>query len=274
MKNLLLILIDFVLSYSRKKDAKLAHDAPTEVVKIEVKPKPKNVVDKVKSAASKYAYEQDTMVLAAAYDPQLYDKTACVIHYSATPTLEVLDACSQLKDRNWTWGVAKDGTVHKYLPDVRMTSWTQGFAPNLKGGFIDAAGNWVKNINYLATSFEIVNMGDGSEYTDEQYFQVAVRVLWQLHAFPNFRLWFITGHEHIIPILKNDPGVAWDWEKFFCKYLGVRRDFYESYLKYLQDCNFPTAGDESRSDRKLFLVKAGTDKIVEDLLDKPKEFCF
>lgn len=222
-----------------------------------------------------YSYEDDELFTALRYTSSKYNKSVAVIHFSWTTTLEQLSnyfSKSIERSANSTWGVGKDGTCHRYLPDIGNPSWTQGVRWTEQGGFIDHNGKDMKNVNNIACSFEVVNR-NYEPFTEAQYKAVVTRILWMLKVFPDFRLWLVTGHEQIIPFVKDDPGKKWDWRKFF-QMCGVRKDFYDEYLIYLEETSsYATCRDKTRSDRKWAEVKDGVAKIKSDLIGKPKNYC-
>lgn len=230
-----------------------------------------------------FKYEDDQLFQAVSFSDRKIEKNMAVIHFSWTPSLESLSAYFSRQippnTANSTWGVGKDGTVHRYLPDVRFPSWTSnGVTPDgrfLPGQFIDPQGRWQAGAQYVndnSTAFEVVNI-NYEDFTDEQYAAVARRILWMLDTFEDFRLWRVTGHEHLVPLVKDDPGAKWDWRRFFVSFVGMRPEFFDEYMKYLADTSYRTVGDASRSAAKFAQIKEAVDKIARDLSGKPKDFC-
>ena len=236
--------------------------------------KMKSTVEKMKELAKAFDYPTDRLYLANRYSKREYDKSIAVVHFSWTKSLDSLTKYFHKHARsNSTWGIGKDGTVHRYLSSPNHSSWTQGVRASEKGGFINHKGQWVKNVNNIACSFEVVNISY-QEYTEKQYKAVALRILWMLKYYPNFRIWYTTGHEQIIPIKKHDPGPKWDWEKLFVQYCGVTTEFYDEYLSYLDETSsYTTVGDSSRSERKLLEVREAVNKLIL-LRDEDKQYCF
>lgn len=56
---------------------------------------------------------------------------------------------------------------------------------------------------------------DNTPYTQEQYENLAALSRALLLAYPKITLERITGHEHIAPDRKTDPGPAFDWDHYF-----------------------------------------------------------
>ncbi len=94
-----------------------------------------------------------------------------------------------------------------------------------------------------------------------------------LRYFKNYRTWGTTGHSNTCPEGKSDPGEQWDWEKMF-SLMGVKQEFYNEYLRYLQDTAYNTVGNKERSARKWGIIVESVEKIRADLVGKPKDFCF
>lgn len=251
---------------------------PVKKSNIEI-PKLKNnkksaISENIKLSANGFSYFDDAIYKANHYSNRIVDKSIAVIHFSWTKTLDSLSSYfSKYAKTNSTWGVGKDGTVHRYLPTSETPSWTQGLHSYDKGGFINHKGRWVKNVNNISCSFEVVNI-NYEDYTELQYQAVSIRLLWMLKYYPNFRLWYTTGHEQITPIKKHDPGHKWDWKKLFVTCCGVHPDFYKEYLSYLAETSsYSTVGDAQRSERKLVEIKLGVNKLIT-LKDKDKDYCF
>jgi len=56
---------------------------------------------------------------------------------------------------------------------------------------------------------------DNTPYTQAQYESLAQLTRALMSAYPNITRDRITGHEHIAPGRKTDPGAAFDWEAYF-----------------------------------------------------------
>jgi AmpD protein len=52
-------------------------------------------------------------------------------------------------------------------------------------------------------------------YTDEQYRQLAAAIKILLQTYPTLSQQHITGHSHIAPGRKTDPGESFSWRRFF-----------------------------------------------------------
>ena len=261
---------------SRKDKIKKKEDiAYTETVLVPKSSGKLTKVQRTHTLANAFHYEDDVLYTAKSYSKKRFEKYIAVLHFSWTPSLQRLTSLFHkiITTANSTWGVGKDGTVHRYLPEVTNPSWTQGLKWKDKGGFIDYRGKWIKQVNNVACGFEIANINK-EPYTEKQYEAVAVRLLWMLDYFKHYRLWFTTGHEYIVPYRKSDPGKEWDWEKLFVDYCGIKKKFYKEYLSYLQELSYSTVNNKVRSTRKLGMVKEATTKIQENLIGLPKDICF
>lgn len=228
-----------------------------------------------------YTYNDDHLHTARSFSNRVFEKNMAVIHFSWTETLEELTRWfSDLIPKNTansTWGVGKDGTTHRYLPDIRFPSWTNNgmhAGKTVHARYIDTDGKLVSGqyVNNRSCAFEVVNRNYGP-YTEAQYDAVAQRLIYMLWRFPEFRAWRVIGHEHLVPIAKDDPGKHWDWEKLFWK-VGVRKNFYHEYLSFLQETASPTVGDAARSQRKAAEIKEALAKIGRDLSGRARDFCF
>ena len=246
-----------------------------EPVKTKKKSGTKKISDRILSKSEEYEYENDTLVKDTIFDSRKYDKFLAVIHYTGHNDFKVTSKyLTKQTDANTTFLIGKKGETERHLPDPRHPSYCQGLEPQDKGGFIDYKGKWIRGVNYFACSFEVCNVR-GQKFTTKQYEAVAVRIMWMLRTFPNFRPWYIISHEASDPKNRNDPGPDWDWEMFFCKLLGVKKSKYNKYLSYLHEISLSdSTGKKEATNRKLFAVKEATELIKADLLDKPKDYFF
>lgn len=55
---------------------------------------------------------------------------------------------------------------------------------------------------------------DNSAYTADQYHSLAALTRCLLDHYPSLSTQHITGHEHIAPGRKTDPGVCFEWQRF------------------------------------------------------------
>jgi len=207
----------------------------------------------------------------------LFDKCIAVLHFSWSYPSWSIESYFVNKKRqaNSSLGIDRKGKTVRYLKNILNPAWTQGVSNWRKNvGFINYEGKRIKNVNNIAVSFELENV-NYQPFTEIQYEQTAIRLLWMLNRFENFRLWLVTGHEQIIPIKKDDVGVSFNWKKLFVEYCGVRKDFYDEYLIYLANTSSrSTVGDKQRSFRKWEEIYEGVEKIRNDLIGMPKSYCF
>lgn len=228
-----------------------------------------------------YRYEDDALYPARSYDSRIVPKNMAVIHFSWSRDLIGLSRyfSEQIPPNtaNATFGVGKDGVVHRYLPDPGNPAWTNNGIVNGRGiyaKFVTPDGRFTtgQEVNNTAVAFEVVNI-NYEPYTDQQMEAVVRRLLWMLDRFPDFRAWRVAGHEHLVPLAKDDPGGKWDWHEMFRR-MRVREDFYREYLAWLADTAFSTVGDPQRTARKQAIIDDALLKIARDLSGKPKGFCF
>ena len=60
-------------------------------------------------------------------------------------------------------------------------------------------------------------------YSEAQYQSLAVLTRALQDAYPALPAWRITGHQHIAPGRKTDPGPVFDWQRYFCDLAALRR---------------------------------------------------
>lgn len=70
------------------------------------------------------------------------------------------------------------------------------------------------NCNDFSVGIELEG-ADDIAYTSEQYSALAEVSLLLMREYPLITLERITGHEHIAPGRKTDPGAAFDWNNYF-----------------------------------------------------------
>lgn len=67
--------------------------------------------------------------------------------------------------------------------------------------------------NDFAVGIELEGTDD-IPYTDEQYASLTFVTRALMRAYPAITVDRITGHEHIAPLRKTDPGEAFDWKRY------------------------------------------------------------
>ncbi len=101
--------------------------------------------------------------------------------------------------------IRRDGEVVQYVP-FHQRAWHAGVSQFLGRG---VCNDFSIGIEMEGTNFE--------PFTDNQY-QVLLKVLDALiEHYPNLTAESITGHEHIAPGRKTDPGPYFDWQKLATK---------------------------------------------------------
>ena len=235
--------------------------------------KSQGAYDTVRKDGQDHHYNNDRLIIDTLYDKRIIDKCIAMVHYAGSESHEATSGYLVKHSKaNCNWTVGKGGLVWRHLPDPGNPSYTQYIAPNIKGGFIDHTGKWRRDLNNITCSFE-VNGIRTTIFSEDQYRAVAVRLWWMNEYFHNYRIWFTVGHEQTNPGQRNDPGPNWDWQKLFCKYLGVEKDFYKTYLSYLAETSsHSTIGNTEATNRQLHYVREATERITTDLINKPKSF--
>ena len=71
----------------------------------------------------------------------------------------------------------------------------------------------VSNCNDYSIGIELEGT-DELPYTDAQYLALEKVTRQLMLTYPKLTLERITGHEHIAPGRKTDPGPAFDWQRF------------------------------------------------------------
>lgn len=269
------------------KQNNLVNDGDSEIVEFDPEQNPAKAkgkkakeltsLDRMENAFAKYKehhFKDDKFFPAAKSAKKKINPSMLCIHFAYMRTLSGLTnyfsktIANEGRAANSTWGMDNDtGETHAYLrPDQLI--WTNG-----KGRFINKHGKWVSYTNDISLSIEVAQLGN-RPYGDACYREIARRVHWMIKNCPDFRVWFITGHEFIAPDRKSDPGEYFDWRKLFVDYIGIRADFYEVYLSYLDDNKKSTAGNKVLSAQKQQRVQRAVNKIAADLIDKPADYCF
>jgi N-acetyl-anhydromuramyl-L-alanine amidase AmpD len=289
-RGILFILFELILGLFKKthgvnKDYKSIEDIEnayeSDSVLSSPPPVPKKQTPAQKNAVKEwrrfphYKYEDDKYYpagMAANRDRPV--TSMFTIHYAYTRTLMALTSyfqrgtVAEKRYANSTWGMDNDtGETHAYLRKDQVI-WTNG-----NGQFIDHTGRWRKDTNNFSTSVEIAQLGN-RPYGEACYRALAERMHWMLREYPEYRIWFTTGHEHIDPMIRNDPGPHFDWRKLFVEHVGIRPDFYEAYLSYLDANKNNTIGNQANSDLKFGRIKHAVSLIQTDLIGKPQDYCF
>jgi AmpD protein len=99
--------------------------------------------------------------------------------------------------------IRRDGTVIQYVPFDKR-AWHAGLS--------EFAGQ--ANCNDFSIGIELEGT-DRSPYTEVQYQALAKLTVWLQHRLPELTKERIVGHSDIAPGRKKDPGVAFDWDKYF-----------------------------------------------------------
>lgn len=114
---------------------------------------------------------------------------------------------------------------HPYFAQICALTVSSHFMINRKGRITQYVGcdkrawhagksSWKgrANCNDYAIGIELEGT-DTQAFTDQQYQALSelIPALW--HAYPSLPQAAITGHEHIAPGRKTDPGPAFDWQR-------------------------------------------------------------
>ncbi|MCO7188773.1 MULTISPECIES: 1,6-anhydro-N-acetylmuramyl-L-alanine amidase AmpD [unclassified Pseudoalteromonas] len=99
--------------------------------------------------------------------------------------------------------IRRDGTVVQYVPFDKR-AWHAGVS--------EFAGQ--ENCNDFSIGVELEGT-DTSAYTEAQYQALAKLTVWLQQRLPELTKERIVGHSDIAPGRKSDPGVAFDWDKYF-----------------------------------------------------------
>jgi AmpD protein len=99
--------------------------------------------------------------------------------------------------------ITRQGLLHQFVP-FHMRAYHAG-----RSVFKDEI-----ECNDFSIGIELEGT-DNSPYTDPQYDSLAALTHALISAYPEITLDRITGHEHIAPGRKTDPGPAFDWEHYF-----------------------------------------------------------
>lgn len=98
--------------------------------------------------------------------------------------------------------IRRDGTLHQYVPFDRR-AWHAG----------RSCYHGMDNCNDFSIGIELEGT-DHLPYESLQYDCLVEIVATLLDTYPTLSSEAITGHEHIAPGRKTDPGPAFDWRRF------------------------------------------------------------
>lgn len=98
--------------------------------------------------------------------------------------------------------IERDGAITQFVP-FTARAWHAG-ASSFDG---------VSNCNDYSIGIELEGT-DELPYTDAQYLALEKVTRQLMLTYPKLTLERITGHEHIAPGRKTDPGPAFDWQRF------------------------------------------------------------
>ena len=175
--------------------------------------------------------------------------------------------------------VGADGKVVGMV-NFADTAWTVGNGSrdqklqkssygNMKyGWWYDHKGNITSLVNDMSINFETC-LYPQDPVPDAIYQSIADRCRYHIKTMKEMRVWRICGHEHMCPDAKTDPGVQWDWEKFFVKYMSVKPDFYKDYLSFLDDSKH--IGMQNYIEKRIVCLDAAK-KLCDELKDKSSSF--
>ena len=97
--------------------------------------------------------------------------------------------------------IHRTGEVVQYVP-FHLRAWHAGVS--------QYQGREV--CNDFSIGIEMEGMDD-QNFTEEQYHQLEAVLKILLESYPSLKKEHITGHEHIAPSRKTDPGSCFDWER-------------------------------------------------------------
>jgi AmpD protein len=99
--------------------------------------------------------------------------------------------------------IRRDGELLQFVP-LTKRAWHAG-----KSEF-----QGQQNCNDFSLGIELEGVA-GHTYTDEQYQQLAIVTRELLKNYPELVRERIVGHSDIAPERKTDPGIGFDWKKYF-----------------------------------------------------------
>lgn len=98
--------------------------------------------------------------------------------------------------------IERDGAITQFVP-FTARAWHAGIS----------SFDGVSNCNDYSIGIELEGT-DELPYTDAQYLALEKVTRQLMLTYPKLTLERITGHEHIAPGRKTDPGPAFDWQRF------------------------------------------------------------
>jgi len=102
--------------------------------------------------------------------------------------------------------IRRDGEIVQYVP-FHKRAWHAGVSSYLER---DTCNNFSIGIEMEGSDYEA--------FTDEQYFALGTTLELLLATYSNLSAEAITGHEHIAPGRKTDPGPYFDWQRIGKKF--------------------------------------------------------
>ncbi len=99
--------------------------------------------------------------------------------------------------------IDRNGQITQFVP-VHKRAWHAGKS--------DFHGR--QRCNDFSIGIELEGT-DHIPYTEAQYRELAKLTIELMHRYPGIRKDRITGHQHIAPERKTDPGDAFDWQYYF-----------------------------------------------------------
>lgn len=99
--------------------------------------------------------------------------------------------------------IRRNGEVVQFVP-FNARAWHAGVS--------QFAGR--KNCNDYSIGIEMEGT-DFTGYTEEQYHSLSQLTMCAMKKYPQITKQRITGHQYIAPGRKTDPGLSFDWSKFF-----------------------------------------------------------
>lgn len=101
--------------------------------------------------------------------------------------------------------IERDGTLTQFV-NLNDRAWHAG-----QSNYQERS-----NCNDFSVGIELEGT-DELPYTDKQYERLLEIVRALMAEYPQITPYRITGHEHIAPGRKTDPGTAFDWQRFFSR---------------------------------------------------------
>ena len=97
--------------------------------------------------------------------------------------------------------IRRDGELVQYVP-LHKRAWHAGVS-NFRGREV---------CNDFSIGIELEGT-DNDDFTEAQYIQLEKTIECLRENYPSLKKGHITGHQHIAPERKTDPGVCFDWER-------------------------------------------------------------